>query len=196
MNTSVPHGEPKVRILTTASRLFYEQGYHATGINQLIAEAGVAKASFYQHFRSKEDLCVAYLQQCHRDWFTRLRQEVESHTQPQEKLLSLFTFIEKWIPIGDFRGCAFQINVAEFPAPDSRIRQEVVAHKTVLRDYIKSLVKSLASEVDQPNPPNTSALADTIYILFEGAIVESQIYRTIWPIKAAREAVEQMIAQR
>lgn len=193
MNELVSHSEPKARILETASRLFYEQGYQATGINQLIAEAGVAKASFYQHFPSKEDLCVAYLHNRHHDWFSRLRKEVESHTWPQQRLLSLFTFIESRMQITNFRGCAFLNMASEFPAPDSRIRQEIVAHKTVLREYIRKLVESYRCEVDKPAPVETSALADTIYILFEGAIVESQNYRALWPIQAARETVKRMI---
>ena len=60
--TTRPAGPPEERILAVASELFYRQGYRATGINEVIARSGVAKATFYNHFPSKEDLCLAYLQ--------------------------------------------------------------------------------------------------------------------------------------
>lgn len=65
-----PTLDSRTRILNAAARLFYEQGYHITGINQVITEADVAKASFYHHLASKEDLCIAYLNQRHQDWFS------------------------------------------------------------------------------------------------------------------------------
>jgi len=60
---NITSSSPRDRILQVASDLFYRQGYHATGINQIIREAAVAKASFYDHFSSKEALAVAYLEQ-------------------------------------------------------------------------------------------------------------------------------------
>ena len=64
--------QPKERILEKTFALFHKQGYNATGINQIIEEAQVAKASFYYHFKSKEDLCVAFLEQRHSFWFNEL----------------------------------------------------------------------------------------------------------------------------
>ncbi len=113
-------GDSSARILETASRLFYEQGYNATGINQIIAEAEVAKASFYHHFHSKEELCVAYLRKRHQDWFSWLWREIEQHESAQERLLSLFTFLEQWLPNCNFRGCAF-LNIASEVAPVEEI---------------------------------------------------------------------------
>jgi AcrR family transcriptional regulator len=63
---------PKERIVATTFDLFAKQGYNSTGINQIIADAGVAKASFYLHFKSKEDLCVEFLNVRHEYWFNEL----------------------------------------------------------------------------------------------------------------------------
>lgn len=183
-------GDSSTKILQTASRLFYEQGYHVTGINQVIAEAGVAKASFYHHFSSKEELCIAYLDKRHEDWFSWLQQEVEQNENDQERLLSLFTFLERWLPNSNFRGCAFLNIASEFPSPDSKIRLLVVDHKNALQDYITQLVDRLNIS---PRKKNTAMLANLIYLLFEGAITKSQIYRSTGSIEAAREAVRQLI---
>lgn len=183
-------GDSSTKILQTASRLFYEQGYYVTGINQVIAEAGVAKASLYHHFSSKEELCIAYLHKRHEDWFSWLQQEVEQNENDQERLLSLFTFLERWLPNSNFRGCAFLNIGSEFPSPDSKIRILVVDHKNALQDYIRQLVDRLNIS---PKKKNTAILADLIYLLFEGAITKSQIYRSTGFIEAAREAVRQLI---
>ena len=69
------------RILDTASRLFYDQGYQATGINQIIEEASIAKSSLYQHFRTKDDLLVAYLKIAEREWFEGLHEKISERMQ-------------------------------------------------------------------------------------------------------------------
>ncbi len=184
-------GNSSIKILETASRLFYEQGYHVTGINQVIAEAGVAKASFYHYFSSKEELCIAYLHKRHQDWFSWLQQEVEQNQDEKERLLSLFTFLERWLPDSNFRGCAFLNIASEFPSPDSKVRLLVVNHKNALQDYIRQLVDKLKIST---KGNNAALLTDFIYLLFEGAIIESQIHRSIQPIQSAREAVRQLIS--
>jgi AcrR family transcriptional regulator len=191
MNTQRSDNNTRTKILETASRLFYEQGYHLTGINQVVAEAGVAKASFYYHFSSKEDLCIAYLEKRHQDWFGWLREEVERSEEPQERLLSLFTFLERWLSNSDFRGCAFLNITAEFPSPDNRIRLLVVNHKDALQACIAQLVDSL----EVPASRNNSVyLVNAIYLLFEGTICQCQMYRTTEFIQSTRETVRQLIS--
>jgi AcrR family transcriptional regulator len=191
MNRQQSHNNTHTKILETASRLFYEQGYHLTGINQVIAEAGVAKASFYYHFSSKEDLCIAYLEKRHQDWFGWLREEVEQRKEPQERLLNLFTFLERWLANSDFRGCAFLNITAEFPSPDHRIRQLVINHKDALQTYIAQLVDSLDLSA---NGYNSAQLVNAIYLLFEGTICKCQMYRTIEFIQNTRETVRKLIS--
>jgi AcrR family transcriptional regulator len=191
MNRQQSHNSTREKVLETASQLFYEQGYHPTGINQVIAAAGVAKASFYYHFASKEDLCIAYLEKRHQDWFGWLREEVEQNEEPQERLLSLFTFLEKWLSSSDFRGCAFLNITAEFPSPDNRIRLLVVNHKDALQTYIGELINSLNIPTSRSN---SAYLVNAIYLLFEGTICKCQMYRTTESIKSTREVVKQLIS--
>jgi len=186
----VPVTNPGARILDTASRLFYEQGYHATGINQIIAEADVAKASFYHHFRSKEESCLAYLNQRHQDWFSWLSREVEQHESPEERLLSLFTFLENWLPACDFRGCAFLNITSEFPASDHEVRTLAANHKRELWEYIRRLVSDvkLSGFGD-----DLDSRTDNVYLLFEGAIISSQVHRSTAFVRVARETIERLI---
>jgi AcrR family transcriptional regulator len=193
MKTPHSASSTHTKILETASRLFYEQGYHLTGINQVIAEAGVAKASFYYHFSSKEDLCIAYLEKRHQDWFGWLREEIDQSKEPSERLLSLFTFLERWLSNSDFRGCAFLNITAEFPSPDNKIRLLVVSHKDALQAYITQLVDSL----DIPASENNSAyLVNAIYLLFEGTICQCQMYRTTEFIQSTKGIVNQLISMK
>jgi AcrR family transcriptional regulator len=184
--------DPSARILEAASRLFYEQGYHATGVNQIIVEAGVAKASFYYHFRSKEELCVAYLHKRHQDWFSWLQREIERYESAQERLLGLFAFLEQWLPDSNFRGCAFLNITSEFPSAGNEIRLLVSIHKGDLRDYIRQLVNNLRISADEDD---LALRTDLIYLLFEGAISESQVYQSTQFIKVAREVVRQLISR-
>jgi len=88
-----PRGHQVVdNILDAADRLFYRQGYNATGINQIIEESGVAKGSLYQHFESKTDLLVAYVERNHERWYNRLTARIDEASHPRERLLATFDY--------------------------------------------------------------------------------------------------------
>lgn len=186
MATTTRSNDPAERILNTVDDLFYRQGYSSTGINQIISEAGVARASFYQHFPSKKALAVAYLRRRHTYWFARLREHVNRESNPRKRLLALFDFLDAWLPASDYRGCAFLNMVSESPAIGSEIQKVIVRHKSELRSFILELVSELRIKA-------TEQVADTVLVLFEGAIVETQVMRDRWPIQAAREGVARLL---
>src|ERR1700748_2614267 len=95
------------KILDTAERLFYTQGYNSTGINQVIEEADIAKASLYKHFQSKTDLMVAYLERFHRQWFERLETDIAKTADPKQKLLAIFDHHTERQRIREYGGCPF-----------------------------------------------------------------------------------------
>src|ERR1700750_1211479 len=95
------------KILDTAERLFFTQGYNVTGINQVIEEADIAKASLYNHFESKTDLLVAYLQRFHKQWFERLETTVNKVADPKGKLLAIFDHHSERQQAREFGGCPF-----------------------------------------------------------------------------------------
>jgi AcrR family transcriptional regulator len=184
---------PRQRIIDTALRLFYQQGFRATGINQIIAESEVAKATFYSHFPSKEKLCVTYLQARHGIWMGWLKESVERRTSPAARLLGVFDFIRDWMSGCDFRGCAFLNIASEIPDLDSEIRGEVVHHKDSLKSYIGLLLDTLVESGATLPDTDRDALVNMLYVLAEGAIVASQNYGQTWPVDAARQAAASLL---
>ncbi|GAX61911.1 TetR-family transcriptional regulator [Candidatus Scalindua japonica] len=179
---------PREKIIDTALRLFYEQGYLATGINQIITESQVAKATFYSHFSSKENLCVAYLQARHVIWMEWLKNSVESHASSEECLRGVFVFLREWMVKCNYRGCAFLNIASEVPPLNNKIRAEVVKHKDGLKTYLRQLISLVKDSHKRYRHINVEANADMVYVLVEGAIVASQNYGHVWPIEASEEA--------
>ena len=102
MKNKVPVRE---RLIETASQLFYEKGYNRTGINEILDKSQVAKASMYQHFRSKEEICLAYLQKMDQAFIRDLKAFLEQKPQGRERVLGLFEFLRNFYLQDGFRGC-------------------------------------------------------------------------------------------
>ena len=174
----------KERILEAASNLFYFQGYSQTGINQIIAEAGVAKASMYQHFRSKEDVAVAYLQGRHIMWMGKLNECVEIKNHEEGKIVGCFDYLIEWLTEVDFRGCGWQNIIAGLPQNNTKIMGQAIFHKNEFRIWIHNVLKAEKKYSDK----QAEELGDEILILIEGAIILSQIQKNEWPINSAKRA--------
>ncbi|MDR7130270.1 AcrR family transcriptional regulator [Algoriphagus sp. 4150] len=184
--------DPKQRMLETASRLFYTQGYNATGINQILEESKVAKASLYQHFGSKDQLGIAYLQSAREEWFAGLDKWTFAKHAPKQKVLACIDFLEYALRMNDFRGCKFLNMLAEIADSSPLMRQQIIEHKAKLREYIKELViRSLPSH----SPEEADLIGDSVYLLFEGAIVESKIYKDTWPVKSVKKMIKNMLGE-
>jgi len=179
------NSNPKDRILETASRLFYTQGFNATGINQILDEANVAKASLYQHYGSKDELGIAYVKAAREDWFNALTHFLEKKTSSSEKLLGCFDFLERNLRLNDYRGCRFINLLADVSDQNAEMRNEIVAHKTKLRVFFRDLVTDSIKDKTVVNQT-----ADAILLLFEGAVVESKIHREAWAVKSAKKTVQ------
>ena len=106
-------GSPRDRLLAAASELFYERGVHTVGIDTIIERAGVAKASLYNSFGSKDGVVRAYLEARHEARRARLTAEIERHDDPKERLLAVFDVLATTVAQPTFRGCAFANAVAE-----------------------------------------------------------------------------------
>lgn len=185
-------GGARARLLATAAQLFYRQGYYQTGINQIIDEAGVAKASFYNHFPSKEDLGLAYVRRRHEEWMRGLRGRVEAQETPEERLEAVFDHLEAFATREGFRGCG-QLNMAaEFPESAHRIRAQIREQKQAVRDYLAEIVQGVAS-ADDADEEEAKATADAVYLLYEASLVESQNFGDAWPARAARVAARHQL---
>jgi AcrR family transcriptional regulator len=125
------------RILRAAYELFSQQGIGAVGIDTIIAKSGVAKMSLYRHFKSKEELVLAFLKQREALW-TRQWLEAEimaTGTTPADRLLAIFDVFDQWFQKPDFEGCSF-INVLLESAPNSSVRLAAVEHLASIRTII------------------------------------------------------------
>ncbi|BDD05237.1 TetR/AcrR family transcriptional regulator [Aureibacter tunicatorum] len=180
----------KERTIEAASRLFYEDGYNQTGINQIIEEASVAKASLYQHFRSKEDIAVAYLERRHENWMNALEEFTSKAEHSHEKITMCFDYLDNWLTSENFRGCGFQNIIADLPKDQLKIKEQVLSHKNSLRTWLrKSLSKESSLSINKTND-----LADQVLVLMEGAIILSQIQNAAWPIHQAKSACEKLLS--
>jgi AcrR family transcriptional regulator len=177
-------------IVETACRLFYTQGYTRTGINQIIEEAGVAKASLYYHFPSKEDLCVEYLKRRWQVfWNGALVEWLEGVSDPRERILKVFDCRADYMTNTNYGGCACVRIISELPQRGDKISAQVKCQKDKQRMFFREEVSKLKG-ID---PSRVNKLADTIFLLYDGAISQSQLYQDLWPIDNARRVAEELI---
>ena len=181
---------PRERILETAYKLFYTQGYNMTGINQILDEAKVAKASLYQHYGSKEELGVEYIKKVREDWFLAFETHLAKKKDPKQKILTAFDFLEINMKINDFKGCRFLNLLADIDSTSSEMQKQILEHKTKLRNLFLTLIQLYSKENVAFIHENVH---DIIYLLFEGAIVESKVYKDIWPIETAKRTVKNIL---
>ncbi|CAN5465063.1 TetR/AcrR family transcriptional regulator [soil metagenome] len=171
-------------ILITATRLFHDQGYNLTGINQIIEEAGVAKASLYYHFPSKEDLCVAYLHRKNSLWFSSLESRLADVEDPQQRIIKTFECRANHLERNHFGGCSSIRIISEMPQRGEKIDHAVIQLKEKQHKFFLEL-----AELVQTNKKKAAILAETIFLLFDGGTVQCQLYRDVAPLNAAKRAV-------
>lgn len=191
--------DPPVRgkILRVARELFHRQGYHQTGTNQLIREAGVSKATFYAHFPTKEDLAVEYVRESAALSMEMFREELDRVDDPLERYLYFKKAIEDHLIETDYRGCNFSNIAREFPDRTNPVRTEVIAFEDDYRKLLRETVAALhAAEPKRFRKTGLSIdeVTDRYYLLLEGAINSSANYHDSWPLKAVEPAIRDLVA--
>lgn len=152
------------QLVDTALRLFYRNGFHATGIDAILAEAGVAKMTLYKHFRSKDELILAALELRHERWSSWFRGEVERRSRsPRLRLLVAFDVLGDWFRAEDFRGCFFLNAASEYRGLEPRIQEAATQHKRWVREFLAGLAAEARAS-------DASRLAAQLALLVEGAI--------------------------
>ena len=156
---------PRERVLLTAHTLFYREGIRATGIDRVIAESGVAKATFYRHFPSKDELIQAYLSYRHERWTSWFTDALRRQGAMHPGIGALVPALREWFDDEDFRGCAFINCVVELGASQPAVIDIARAHKERMTDAIAALLPP--SKVRASN-------ARAIALATDGAIVQAQ----------------------
>jgi AcrR family transcriptional regulator len=171
------------QLVETAWQLFYRDGYHATGIDRILADAGVAKMTLYKHFRSKDELILAALDRRSAQFRESVSRFLHSKKRvPERQLLAVFDWLITWVSSKEFRGCFLQKAMAEYQDLHDPIHQAALAHKTAFHMEIHQLVV----EAGVANP---KALAHQLALLVEGAIVSSHASGSAMPaVRHSRRA--------
>lgn len=159
--------EPRSRLLATASSLFYAEGINTVGVDRIVSEAKVTRATFYRHFAGKEALVLAYLQLAHDHAVERMEAALKP-TDPRERLLAVGADIARQIRSPEFRGCAFIKAAAEFDDPDEPVRQAVAAHRAWFMTTIRGVFVDLGHSA--PNDPTRHFV-----MLRDGAMVSGSL---------------------
>jgi AcrR family transcriptional regulator len=158
----------RTRILDTAYELFSQRGIRAVGVDELIDRAGVAKATLYNHFPSKADLVLAFLEQREQVW-THGWVEAEARRRgdtPEEQLLAIFDLFDEWFHRDDFEGCSFinvLLEIGDLDHPAGRASADYL-------ENIRTVIRALADEAGLRDP---GEFALSWHILMKGSIVQA-----------------------
>jgi AcrR family transcriptional regulator len=174
------------RLLAAADELFYAEGVHTVGIDRVIERAGVAKASLYSCFGSKEELVRAYLENRHQLRRQRILAGLERFDNPRDRLLGVFDVLGELTATPGFRGCAFYNASAESVAEGGAVEQVSNAN----RAWTRGLFTELARDAEVPDPP---ALADQLMILYDGASVGARMDKQPGAASLARVIAEHQL---
>ncbi|MFI6763304.1 TetR/AcrR family transcriptional regulator [Micromonospora sp. NPDC050417] len=138
-----PQGRPseaRSRLLNTATRVFYAEGIHSVGIDRIVAEAQVTRATLYRHFPGKEDLVLAYLNQVDEAMRAQADRAADGGLSAADTIRALSESIAQGIQSSGFRGCAFLNAAAEYPDPDHPVHLAVLAHRQWFLDTVTELM--------------------------------------------------------
>ncbi|HWK47190.1 MAG TPA: TetR/AcrR family transcriptional regulator [Stellaceae bacterium] len=176
------------KILGAARRLFVRNGIHATGIDQIIAEAGTARMTLYNRFGSKDGLVTAFLRREGEVWRGWFAQALERRaTAPEDRLLGIFDALGEWFSQDDYYGCAFINAVAESCKDDDLVRDLTLEHKR----QVLAMIERLADEAGFAEP---ARLAHQLALIMDGAITVALVTRDPSVAHMARETAKALLS--
>ncbi|AKE42174.1 TetR family transcriptional regulator [Corynebacterium kutscheri] len=183
---------PRQRLLDSATELFSTQGIRVIGIDRILREADVAKASLYSLFGSKDALVIAYLEELDRKWRDAYSKRTEEMLSPEEKILAFFDqYIEQELQRG-FRGSLFLNAANEYPCPESTsehgILEAVIRHRSWMVDEMTTLL-----ELKNGYPGSTQAQQLMIYL--DGGLAGGVINRDVSSLHTARALAVQLLSE-
>jgi len=176
------------RLIDSATGLFYEHGFHAVGLDQVLEEVGVTKTTFYNHFESKDDLIVAVL--AHKDaqemeQWTKIMRE-RGGSDPRRQIMSLFDILEEWFNEPGFRGCMFINAAVEFPSPNDPIHTTAASHG-------ESMFKVIRDRAKEAGAAQPEVLARQMTMLISGALVSRSVDLDRTAVQTARGLAEMVM---
>ena len=180
---------PRERILAAATRLFADEGIHATSVDRVIAEAGVAPMTVYRHFAGKDELVTATLERWSGEWLGWLRDESGPGDDAGSRLEGLWDALEKWFANEGFRGSYVDNVATELRAkPGHPAQPTIAAHRAALRE----LLREIAAEAGAASP---TGAALQLQILIDGATALAVVDRQPGAPASARAMATTVLAQ-
>lgn len=176
------------RLLDRAIDLFYANGFHSVGLDNVLDAAGVTKTTFYKHFDSLEDLMVAAVERRHR-WESEAWDRAIAKAagrDPRSKFVALFDVMDRWFNEPQFRGCMFINVAAEFPDPADPVHQVAALHKKQQRDAWRDLAAGLGAG-------EAETFADQFAVLVEGTLILRQVHGRNDAARVTRPIVEALV---
>lgn len=170
---SPPTDRPSARqrLLDTARTLFYRQGVNNVGIDLILQESGVAKATLYKHFASKDELILEFMRQGDVRWLSWLREATEAREpDPAKRLLAVFDTLAEWFALPQFRGCLLTNVTTELADPHHGAHALLRAHKERVRAYLEELAGAAGARTP-------ASLSAALLLLLEGATAQARMAR-------------------
>lgn len=180
-------GNARVQLIDTALDLFDRHGFHAVGIDKILAAASLAKMTLYHHFASKEALIVAALEKRDAAFRATFAAAIDGSGDGRAELAAMFGAIEAWIRDPNFRGSLFDKAAAEYGEKDHPVKRAVLAHKA----WLFGEVRRAAAATGAQDPVK---LAAELFLLMDGAVSAAAITGDRTAARRAKAAAETLIA--
>jgi AcrR family transcriptional regulator len=181
-----PASAARQRVLDTAFRLFYARGVRGVGVDTVIAESGVAKATLYKHFPRKDDLVLAYLDMVDGAWFGALRSAArDAGDEPGDQLVGMFDALATACRRDGYHGCAF-INTAAEAAAGTDVHARTVEHKNVVRAWITDLAQRAGAR-------DPGLLGRQLALLLDGGLAAGVLDADPAAAEAAKRAARALV---
>ncbi len=178
----------KKRILETANQLFYQEGVKSVGIDKLISESGVTKATFYKHYGSKDRLIVEYIAQRHSQTKFDLERVIADADDAEHAIRAIVEEIVTAVESSGFRGCPFINAAGDFPDARHPVRELVTQH----RDWYTDTLAELLGRMGHPLPGDA---ADDLMLVRDGAMTGGYAGDPVAATMALQRALERILAE-
>lgn len=184
----VQRAPAKGRILDTADRLFYEDGIRNVGVDRIIAASSVTKATFYKHYRAKDNLIVEYIRGRHENVRSNVNRMIEAAPSAESALRRFVQAVVDEIDTPGFRGCPFINAAAEFPESGHPVRMVVTSH----REWYVETLTELLKRMNHPTPGDG---ADELLLARDGALSGGYAGDSVAATTALNRIADRVLAQ-
>ena len=178
----------RARIIETASTLFYAEGIHAVGVDRVVLDSGVAKATLYQHFRSKEELVAEYLQERSDHWRRHFAEPILVRPgSAAAQVAKIFDTLCRSVSMPGFRGCPFINAAAEYPGNDGPVAEVIQSHRAQVRQLFADVLTPL------PSSSRRKELVDQLVLLYDGTMISAQLDWRPKPLRSVKTAAARLL---